>query len=252
MDSGDFMIDTKFIQEYARKNQTTQDNVCREYCQHLFLSQLYQQKGSEKILFKGGTALRVLWRSPRFSEDLDFTGISLSFSQMEDILADSLLTLEKEGLNITIQESKKTSGGYLGKLLFQWAQWSIPIQLEISMREKKNTKKFEQMLIHNDFIPPYLLSHLSEEELIREKIQALFQRSKPRDFFDLYFILRSHLAFKNVLRKNKMGKTEILKLLKKKDLNLTIELKQFLPVSYHSLLRNFPAMLEKELNRALP
>lgn len=35
--------------------------------------------------------------------------------------------------------------------------------------------------------------YLSRERLIDEKIQALLDRHKPRDFYDLYFILRSSL-----------------------------------------------------------
>ena len=51
------------------KFQTTTDNVHREYAQHLFLSSLYQIENSNKILFKGGTAYRLAYKSPRFSEE---------------------------------------------------------------------------------------------------------------------------------------------------------------------------------------
>ena len=53
-------------------------NVVREYFQHLFLSYLYSLEGSEKMLFKGGTALRIIYGSMRFSEDLDFSLFPLS------------------------------------------------------------------------------------------------------------------------------------------------------------------------------
>jgi predicted nucleotidyltransferase component of viral defense system len=68
------MIETSVIRGLANRCQTTAENVVREYFQHLFLSAIYRKKGSEKLLFKGGTALRIVWHSPRFSEDLDFTG----------------------------------------------------------------------------------------------------------------------------------------------------------------------------------
>lgn len=38
----------------------------------------YQEKEAEAILFKGGTALRLIYQSPRFSEDLDFSGFKIS------------------------------------------------------------------------------------------------------------------------------------------------------------------------------
>ena len=48
-------------------------NIVREYFQNVFLAKLYTLSEAEKMLFKGGTALRILYGSPRFSEDLDFS-----------------------------------------------------------------------------------------------------------------------------------------------------------------------------------
>ena len=76
------MIEAKILKQFSDRFQTTMDNTVREYLQHLFLSFLYQEKKSEALLFKGGTALRLVWRSPRFSEDLDFTGSKVSIVQI--------------------------------------------------------------------------------------------------------------------------------------------------------------------------
>lgn len=245
------MMDRQIIEQHARKMQTTRDNIAREYCQHLFLSRYYQQETAEKVLFKGGTALRILWHSPRFSEDLDFSGVKMTQSEMENTIEATLIEVAREGINVDIQESKKTTGGYLGKLLFQWANLSISIQIEVSYR--KSLLRSEQALVQNDFVPAYVIFHLSEEVMIQEKISALVERSKPRDYFDLYFILRSRGNFYPVFRKDKTLKKKVLeKLHKIKDPSLLKELKQFLPASHHSLLRNFPSLLEKELQRALP
>lgn len=246
------MMDTAWILEQAKRNQTTQDNIAREYCQHLFLSRLYQQKGAEKIPFKGGTALRILWRSPRFSEDLDFSGFGITQTEIENKMQTSLLEMEREGLQVDIHEFKKTTGGLLGQLLFRWLDFSVSIQLEISQRKKAMPIGYEQTLVPNDFIPAYTILHLPQEELIREKIEALLTRAKPRDFFDLYFILRSRLAFQKVFTRDKTLKNKILRRLQEANISMHKELKQFLPVSHHPLLRNFESMLEKELAKALP
>src|SRR3989338_11353036 len=102
------MIDAKHIRELADRYQTTTDNVVREYFQHLFLSYLYRQKEADHFLFKGGTALRLIWRSPRFSEDLDFTGIHANVRAIESILEKTLVAVEGEGINVKIDEVKKT------------------------------------------------------------------------------------------------------------------------------------------------
>ena len=67
------MLSENSIKELAVKFQTSELNIAREYFQNLFLNSLYTQKNSEKLGFKGGTALRIVFNSPRFSEDLDFT-----------------------------------------------------------------------------------------------------------------------------------------------------------------------------------
>lgn len=244
------MRETAWLEQTAREKQTSRDNVTREYCQHLFLSKFYQQEGMEKILFKGGTALRILWHSPRFSEDLDFSG-KIGFRDVENRVQNTLLEIQREGLAADILESKKTSGGYLGRLLFQWMGLSVSIQLEISQRQKEMRSGYEQTLIQNDFVPAYTLLHLPETELIAEKIAALLARAKPRDFFDLYFILRSPLNFKEVFRKDKKLDDKILEKLRQTDIHFSRELKQFLPVSHHPLLKNFSEILEREIHRAL-
>lgn len=50
------MLNKESLEQFIKKYQTDIENVTREYCQHLFLSFLYQQVKSEKLLFKGGTA----------------------------------------------------------------------------------------------------------------------------------------------------------------------------------------------------
>lgn len=67
------MISSDFVKRLATQTQTTELNILREYLQHLFLSYFYKRKDSEKVLFKGGTALKFIYGSPRFSEDLDFS-----------------------------------------------------------------------------------------------------------------------------------------------------------------------------------
>ncbi len=115
------MIEVKVLKELANRQQMTMDNIVREYLQHLFLSFLYQEKKSELLLFKGGTALRLVWRSPRFSEDLDFTGFKISIAQIETLMEATLQKVESEGIKTDIEESKKTSGGYL---------YSVPTKLD--------------------------------------------------------------------------------------------------------------------------
>ena len=81
------MITADTIKKMAVALQTTELNIAREYAQHLFLSGFYQQRGTHPVMFKGGTALRIVYNSPRFSEDLDFSGFGVRVSEIEDWVA---------------------------------------------------------------------------------------------------------------------------------------------------------------------
>ena len=116
------MIETKILKQISDRHQTTMDNIVKEYFQHLFLSFLYREKKSEALFFKGGTALRLVWQSPRFSEDLDFTGSRISIGQIESLMEAALEKVEGEGVKTDIEESKRTSGGYLAIFDFKTVQ----------------------------------------------------------------------------------------------------------------------------------
>jgi len=245
------MIDAKSIRALADRYQTLPDNIVREYFQHLFLSHLYRQKDADHLLFKGGTALRIVWKSPRFSEDLDFTGINARIHAVESVLEKTLAGIEEEGVNIKIDEAKKTSGGYFSILQFEGGGNRGEIQLEVSLRASGKAVG-DTALIPSEFLPAFTLIHLEEKILVHEKVTALLTRAKPRDFYDLYFILRSRLAFKEIFQKDKTLKAKLLEAMDKTKLDAKSELKRFLPASQHGLLKNFKAILNAEIERNLP
>lgn len=47
--------------------------LIREEVELAFLNRLFASPLSDRLIFKGGTALRLVYASPRFSEDLDFS-----------------------------------------------------------------------------------------------------------------------------------------------------------------------------------
>jgi len=244
------LITREVIKTYAIKYQTSELNVAREYCQHLLLSNFYRQKESERILFKGGTALKIIYGSPRYSEDLDFSGFGINFSYIEKLIEDSLMEIEREGISIEITESKETTGGYLSIIFFKFYDYELRVPLEISLREERNIDG-EVKLITSDLIPTYTILQLSEEFLVIEKFEALFRREKPRDFFDIYFILRKRLTVQKEYREKYRVREKVVEILKNKPIDFKGELKIFLPINQHALLRDFDKILINELERYL-
>jgi predicted nucleotidyltransferase component of viral defense system len=239
------MIANDALRSLATRLQTTELNVRREYFQHLFLSYFYQQPLTDQIYFKGGTALRMLYNSPRFSEDLDFSSAVSDIRAIEEALLETLAAIARENINMDLEESKETTGGYLAIVTFRTDHESVSIQLEISLREGE--KRGETVTIVSDFVPSYIVLALAKEQLVDEKIQALLSRKKARDFYDLYFILRANLLpaqRRDVLR-------QALQTLRQSRIDFEKELKQFLPKSHWALIRDFPVSLEREFERFL-
>ena len=236
------MLSRENLEKFTKQQQTSTQNVVREYCQQLFLSYLYQNSGSEKLLFKGGTALRIILKSPRFSEDLDFTGVGVTHKEIEGLFTDTLANIEKTGMTVHVTEATETTGGYLGISTFEAYDMKINVQIEVSLRKGKGLKK-TRALITNEYIPAYTLVHLDMDDIIHGKLDALMDRHKPRDFYDYFFLLSGdHPA-----ARSKENLKKVLKLLHQESVNSQTELKKFLPASHTMHLWDFKKLLEKKI-----
>lgn len=238
-------IDKRFLQNYATKEGTGLDNVLREYVQHLFLRNFYTKSISQNFLFKGGTALKLVFGSPRFSEDLDFTGIKDS-THYEEILQDCLLMLSTEGIKVELIESKPTSGGHLAIIKVCLLGEEVEIQNQISFRSRGKVAS-ETVVVTSNIAPAYKIYILDRRMLVAEKVRALIDRAKPRDFFDLYFVLRDQ-ELRRHLRLDEGEREEILgNLGKQRKEELARELKRLLPRSFWPVVKDFPSALKREI-----
>lgn len=237
------MLNIENLEEFTKQYQTDRTNVVREYCQHLFLSYLYQLAGSERLLFKGGTALRIVFGSPRFSEDLDFTGVNITQNEVESLFTDTLVNIEKTGITVEINEGKPTTGGYIGIAKFQAYGLNTKIQIEVSLRRGKPALG-TRAVIQSDYLPAYSLVHLPKEEIILGKLAALSARHKPRDFYDYFFLLSGDYPL--VRKREYLEKA--LKLLKISKIDFRSEIKKLLPKSHSMHLRNFSKILENKIS----
>lgn len=239
------MIDKKFLQNYATKEGTSFDNVLREYVQHLFLRSFYTKSGCQHFLFKGGTALKLVFSSPRFSEDLDFTGVKNS-GRYEDLLQDCLMELSVEGIKTDLVESKSTSGGHLAIIKIDLFAQRIEIQNQISFRPRLSTSP-ENIVVSSKMIPAYNVYVLDRKMIVAEKVRALIERAKPRDFFDLYFILRNQ-ELRRQLRLDQVQRKRIFQSLdEQRKEELERELKRLLPRSFWAVVNDLPSALKREL-----
>lgn len=238
------MLTTAQIKERATREHTSDTNIAREYCQHVLLSALYQQSAARHLYFKGGTALRMLYRSPRFSEDLDFDAPAKQrIRELEDALTAALADVEALGISTDLTEAKRTNGGYLAAAVFTLADFKIVIQLEISLRRDAATG--EVTTVENEYVPTYTLVQLAEQQLVTGKIAALLNRRKPRDFYDCYFMLRAQL----IPAEQRSLLPKVLQALREAQPAFASELRAFLPRSHWTMVKDLPSALEREIQR---
>jgi len=250
------MISSETLEKLAKHCQTgVFPNIIREYFQHVFLSELHKLPESEKILFKGGTALRIIYGSPRFSEDLDFSVFGIGQNDLkhfvEDLFIKALAEIERLGIQVAIgQKSNQTSGGYFGAATFKMLEYQ-PVGVEINISSRTGRRiNGEVDSVASDFVPTYTLIHLPQDELVAEKIfGALRARKKPRDFYDLYFIMRKGMLSSSQKKQLSELKNEILEAARKID--FCRELGAFLPVDQRNIIRDFKRALAAELNRQI-
>lgn len=240
------MLANDAIINIAAKLQTSEQNIRREYFQHLFLSRFYERPDADHVYFKGGTALHLIYQNPRFSEDLDFDTNLRSIPIIEHLIVDTLSAIEKNGVETRLHEAKTTTGGYLAIADFTAQEHTATIQLEISLRNEKKKKGIATVVL-SDFFPAYNLVQLTQELLIEGKLHALLERHKPRDFYDFYFLLRA-----NMIKEKKREVLErVLALLDEKNFRFDDELKEFLPKNQWLIIRHFKKALETEVRRYL-
>lgn len=250
------MISLETLEKLAKQYQTgIFPNIVREYFQHVFLSELYKLPDSEKLLFKGGTAIRMIYGSPRFSEDLDFSLFGVIQKEIKSFTEGLFVNVlsEMAHADIKVDLGNKigaTSGGYFGVATFHMFEYP-PVDIEINVSSRNGHIVIGEVdSIANNFVPTYTIIHLPQTEIVEEKIfGALSERKKPRDFYDLYFLMRKNMISNE--QKKKLSKIKDNILSDAKNINFKDELKTFLPMDQHLIIKDFPATLKRELDRQL-
>ena len=97
------MLDLKQIElSYPESVRVFKRNLLREYLQYKILDVIYNTELSNKLIFMGGTAIRIVHGNSRFSEDLDFDNFNLDNSEFENLAETIKKRLSLENYNVEI------------------------------------------------------------------------------------------------------------------------------------------------------
>jgi predicted nucleotidyltransferase component of viral defense system len=188
------LIKTKL---HGLKSREEKYNFLREFLQELVLQILDRHHYFKNLAFVGGTALRIIYDLPRFSEDLDFSLINKKDFDFDKMLARLEKDLSLNGLEVEIAKATTRTvfssfvkfKGILYELgLTPHAKENLFIKIEIDSNPPAGYAT-EVKLINKNFLFKVLSYDLPS--LFASKLHAfLFRKyAKGRDYYDLLWFL---------------------------------------------------------------
>jgi len=152
-------------------------SLVREYTQIEILKKISQSKLKKTLLFKGGTALHLIYNMSRYSEDLDF---SVSTKENGEVILSGLKVLITEG-EITDMVIKRNT--VLLEKTFRYLTRNFKIKIEVNIND---VTQGEVRTFYSMFYPqPFNLQVLEIKWLVGQKIRAFIERTEVRDLFDM-------------------------------------------------------------------
>lgn len=185
-------MDLIAAQSFSNKLQISLDQAVREEYEILILKEIFESGYGSNLVFKGGTALRLAYSSPRFSEDLDFTLIIIKDFSKEGFIR-FLRKLEKKYpaiIEVEVMEKFYTIFGLI-RIKEDYLDRSFSIKVEVSKREGKwvENRDYSNKIIKSEVTPLTVLAQVvSLERILEEKVDAIKNRKAPRDIFDFWYI----------------------------------------------------------------
>ena len=173
-------------------------NLVREYLQARILGGIQRAGGMISLAFHGGTALRFLYRLPRFSEDLDFAleGDRARFD-LRALTRAIGAGLEAEGYQVVLKLSDRRTVhaatvrfvGLLHELgLSARSEQILSIKIEVDTRPPAGAICETTVIRRHTTLQ---LQHNDRASLLAGKLHAILHRpyAKGRDLYDLLWYL---------------------------------------------------------------
>ena len=160
----------------------------KDYVLALVLQLISRSPLGKKLIFKGGTSLHHCYlKQQRFSEDLDFsTGkLPISFEEIQEVLT---------GVNyLSIKKHYQSTATMKIERLLYTGPIGFPNSIKIDIDVLQNVLlPVQEILYRTVWGIEFPVRVMDIREICTEKIRAMSDRARYRDFFDFYLILNTH------------------------------------------------------------
>lgn len=193
-------MDIEELRALSAKSELSLNFVAKD---EMISRALFSLQGFDELILKGGTAInRVYARGVRFSEDIDFDIISINAPKKAVSRTDKIIN-NLEGFEISrpriMKETIRYDLFYINPL-----NHKDRIMVEFHVI-KKASGDFSKRIVNFGFVTsdPALLNVYCIEELLRQKVDCILNRTEGKDFIDLYYLIGLPHQRINVIKKHK-------------------------------------------------
>lgn len=189
--------------------------LLREYLQYQILGIIFAHPLGRKLSFLGGTCLRIVYKSKRFSEDLDFDNKGLSIEEFDQLGKIVEKGLERLGYKVQIKTCTKTAFHCYIKfpeLLHTYGLSPLEsekILIQLDTFDQGYDYKTEIFILDKfDLFDQIIVT--PKEVILSQKLWTITQRKryKGRDFYDIMFLLQNTRPDSGFL-KSKFGTEDV-------------------------------------------
>lgn len=169
--------------------------IVREYFHYLMLHSI--NTCGDRLIFTGGTALRIVHNFGRLSFDLDFDASGLARDEFADIVERTQQILGRFGAEVTSGKLKQRQNILTAEIKvlnafrlygIATAQEHLMVKIEV-LNVDRTRLRSEIKLVKNFDGQAILINVLQTEYLAAEKIAAFFERARERDYYDVLFLV---------------------------------------------------------------
>jgi len=167
-------------------------SMLREYLQCKILKIIFSSPIGNKLTFIGGTALRLIYNTQRFSEDLDFDNKNLNLDDWVKLGETIKRQLSLEGINIDVEKTRMNETIFHHNLRFMDLLFNYKISphknsvLLIKTDSEDQGIEYEAEIVSlNKFDVNCSIKVMPRDIALSQKFRAFLDREMGRDLFDI-------------------------------------------------------------------
>lgn len=185
----------EILKYYSNKEKLQPRAALKEYLQYRILDIIFSSKYGNRLIFMGGTCIRIVYGNDRFSEDIDIDNYRLSEKEFEDLMFIVKNDLQKEGLTVELRNTfKDVYHCYLKFPAILFNNQLSPLKdekivIQIDSFHLKKKPIFETFVLSKFDVFTEIKTY-SAKTLLAQKIFTLINRKrfKGRDIYDIVYL----------------------------------------------------------------